>query len=296
MGKIITQCSHCEQKMNVDEEFLGKKIRCPNCKNTFPIKEFTGQPASSVPESEENATPKSDAPFAADTHHEEEYEEISEEFQEFETKAEASAPSIAASQYETYDTPTMKAFKNIVPKNMKIVGEYNLGCCGWIAPECTKMLITENEVFVSSSRRFLFGIFPGGKKLASYPIEFHQMRSGILKYSSLFSAFLFLIFGLALGLLGWFLLREFAGIFAATDPIYSLNTIFKFTESYTYLVLLKSYWYLFVPFAITLVWVLLFWKSVYKTLLFKLPISRFKKKVAQECIRKINEQALRIEK
>ena len=296
MGKIITQCPHCEQKMNVDEEFLDKKIRCPNCKKTFPIQDFTGQQASSVPPSEEKAMPKSDAPFSTGVQNDEEFEEISEEFQEFETKAEASAPSFIASQYETYDKPTLSVFKNIVPKNMKIVGEYNLGCCGWIAPECTKMLITENEVFVSSSRRFLLGIFPGGKKIASYPIEFHQMRSGILKYSSLFAAFLFLIFGLALGLLGWFLLKEFAGIFAATDPICSLNTMFKFTESYTYLVLLKSYWYLFVPFAITLVWVLLFWKSAYKTLLFKVPISRFKKKVAQDCIRKINEQALRIEK
>ena len=299
MGKIITQCPHCEQKMNVDEEFVGKKIRCPNCKNTFPIEEYTGQTTSSKPHDtadEDAAVQKRNAPFSTSAQNDDEFDEIRDEFQEFETKDDAKAQSFIASQYVTYDQPTLSVFKNIVPKNMKIVGEYNLGCCGWIAPECTKLLITENEVFVSSSRRYILGIFPGGKKIASYPIEFHQMRAGILKYSSLFAAFLFLIFGLAVGLLGWFLLKEFAGIFAVTDPIYSLKTMFKFTETYTYLVLLKSYWYLFVPFAVTLIWVLLFWKSVYKTILFKVPISRFKRKVAQEYIRKINEQALRIEK
>ena len=299
MGKIITQCPHCEQKMNVDKEFVGKKIRCPNCKSTFPINEYAGEMTASIPrdaEKEDITEQKSTGPFSSDAQNEEMFEEVSEEFQEFETKEDAKAPSFAASQYETYDQPKLGVFKNIVPANMKIVGEYNLGCCGWLAPECTKVLVSENEVFVSSARRFLLGIFPGGRKIASYPIEFHQMRAGILKYSSLFAALLFLIFGLALGLLGWFLLKDFAGIFAATDPMYSLKTMFAFTESYTLVDTLKTYWYLLVPFAITLIWVLLFWKSVYKTCLFTVSISRFKRKVAQECIRKINEQALRIEK
>ncbi|MCD4658218.1 MAG: hypothetical protein K8S87_11825, partial [Planctomycetes bacterium] len=111
--------------MNVDKEFVGKKIRCPNCKSTFPINEYAGEMTASIPrdaEKEDITEQKSTGPFSSDAQNEEMFEEVSEEFQEFETKEDAKAPSFAASQYETYDQPKLGVFKNIVPANMKIVG------------------------------------------------------------------------------------------------------------------------------------------------------------------------------
>jgi len=334
MGKIITQCEHCKQKMNVDEEFVGKKIRCPNCKNTFHIEEFKAQaaakpsqddafkkPASSAPFAASSQTPTSGAPFAEE---DEEMETITEEYKEEAPKA----PSFAAEPAKTYNEPKICAFKNMMPKGAKIVGEYNLGCTGWIVPESTKVMLTENEVFLYSSRRYIFGIFPGGKKLASYPIEFHQMRTGILKYKSLFAALLFMIFGLAIGLGAWFVAKT-AGAYEETDKMYNLKTMFDFSEdmqTQTKLSKLedattteekapaenaenveqnqfmdnvwsfiKMAWYYLIPFVIAFIWVFIFWRPVYKTCLFTVPISRFRKTETQECLRKINEQALRIQ-
>ncbi len=39
MEKIITQCSSCETKFKLDAEKLGKKIRCPKCKEVFVVQD-----------------------------------------------------------------------------------------------------------------------------------------------------------------------------------------------------------------------------------------------------------------
>lgn len=30
-----TSCPHCQKKLNVPDEYLGKQVRCPQCKNAF---------------------------------------------------------------------------------------------------------------------------------------------------------------------------------------------------------------------------------------------------------------------
>lgn len=53
MEKIITQCSSCEAKFKLDAEKLGKKIRCPKCKEVFVVQEVGAaakpEPAKTVP-------------------------------------------------------------------------------------------------------------------------------------------------------------------------------------------------------------------------------------------------------
>ena len=317
MGKIITQCEHCNQKMNVDEEFVGKKIRCPNCKNTFPIKELNPKAPSGIKQVTPPAPPQED----------DEIEKITEEFIEetpMPKPAPKAAPSVTAKPVDSYNEPKFCVFKDIVPQDANIIGEYNLGSSGWIVPEGTKVLVTENEVYVRSARRYIFGIFPGGKKIGTYPIESFQMRTGILKYTSIFAMFLFLIFGLAIGLGAWFVAKT-AGAYADTDKMYCLKTMFNFDEQKVETeevvnpnettpendtpatakpikqdmmkniwAFIQMAWYYLIPFAIAFIWVLIFWRSRYKTCLFNVSISRCRKKEAQACLCKINEQALRI--
>ncbi len=55
MEKIITQCPHCSKKYKLTTDKVGKKIRCPNCKEVFAVQEVAVHP---------KAAPKPPAPAA----------------------------------------------------------------------------------------------------------------------------------------------------------------------------------------------------------------------------------------
>lgn len=40
MGKIVSQCPHCNKKFRLPQEKIGKKVKCPNCAEIFTIEEF----------------------------------------------------------------------------------------------------------------------------------------------------------------------------------------------------------------------------------------------------------------
>ncbi len=221
-----------------------------------------------------------------------------------------------------YRTPKFRVFKTIVPRNTKIIKEYNLGVSGLLVPQSTKVLVAENEIFVYSARRYLFGIIPGGVFIGAFPIEFKGLRAASLKVPSLFAALLMLILGAALSLFLWAVLKDNINTMPKNLqtlfelPILPQNNIEK-AENNTKLakkqtngkqksenaektgtvetkqVSLLDFWYLFLPIFIALIWVLVFWRAKYRTQFFNVAISRNRKSKALECIRLINEQGLK---
>jgi len=202
----------------------------------------------------------------------------------------APRPYSVEAEGKNYKLPKLKVFADLVPESAYVIKEYNLGVSGLIIPQSTKVCLTDNEVFVYTSRRFLFGIFPGGSKLGAYPLEFKELRAAVLKIPSLFAAFVTVILGIVVSLLGWYLqLKELSEEVFELRHLFDVNVLFQ-EEA------MLQHWYLYIPFVIGLIWVFVFWRVRYKTKLFNVSISRWKKAEAKECIRLIHEQALRFEK
>ncbi len=62
MEKIITQCSHCNAKFKLGSEKVGKKIRCPKCKEVFVVQ---GVAAKAQPVVKTAPPPKPEEPKVA---------------------------------------------------------------------------------------------------------------------------------------------------------------------------------------------------------------------------------------
>lgn len=49
MEKVITQCPHCKAKFKLPGDKVGKKIRCPKCKEVFTVEVLGGAPKAAAP-------------------------------------------------------------------------------------------------------------------------------------------------------------------------------------------------------------------------------------------------------
>jgi len=58
--KIITQCPHCQSKFKLPGEKVGKKIRCPKCKEVFAVEVLGGSPKPAAPKPAPAPAPKPD--------------------------------------------------------------------------------------------------------------------------------------------------------------------------------------------------------------------------------------------
>ena len=55
--KIVTQCSNCQAKLKVDDEKIGKKVKCPKCATVFEV-----APVDDAPKAAPQPAPKAAAP------------------------------------------------------------------------------------------------------------------------------------------------------------------------------------------------------------------------------------------
>ncbi len=63
MEKVITQCPHCQSKFKLPDDEVGKKIRCPKCKEVFTVEILGGAPKAAAPPAKPVApSPKPAAP------------------------------------------------------------------------------------------------------------------------------------------------------------------------------------------------------------------------------------------
>ena len=61
--KIVTACEHCQKKLQVDQTSLGKKARCPACKEVFIVQEVAApRPSQSQQQTPSPPMPKPTAP------------------------------------------------------------------------------------------------------------------------------------------------------------------------------------------------------------------------------------------
>jgi DNA-directed RNA polymerase subunit RPC12/RpoP len=56
MSQIKFKCSHCEQRLACDEQFIGTQITCPNCKGATVV---PGKVAPALPKSGMTFVPES---------------------------------------------------------------------------------------------------------------------------------------------------------------------------------------------------------------------------------------------
>ncbi len=64
MEKIVTQCSNCQTKLKVDDEKIGKKVKCPKCATVFEVAPVDDAPkaAAPAPKAAPQPAPKAAAP------------------------------------------------------------------------------------------------------------------------------------------------------------------------------------------------------------------------------------------
>jgi len=48
--KIVTQCSNCQTKLKVDDEKIGKKVKCPKCATVFEVAPIDSAPKAAAPQ------------------------------------------------------------------------------------------------------------------------------------------------------------------------------------------------------------------------------------------------------
>lgn len=58
--KIVTQCSNCQTKLKVDDEKIGKKVKCPKCATVFEV-----APMDDAPKAAPQPAPKAAAPVSS---------------------------------------------------------------------------------------------------------------------------------------------------------------------------------------------------------------------------------------
>lgn len=58
MEKIITECPHCSKKYKLTSDKVGKKIRCPNCKDVFEVQAVAAIPKTAPKPAEKEAPPR----------------------------------------------------------------------------------------------------------------------------------------------------------------------------------------------------------------------------------------------
>lgn len=67
MEKVITQCPHCQSKFRLPGDKVGKKIRCPKCKEVFAVEVLGGAPKPAAPAPPPSAPKPEPAPAPAPT-------------------------------------------------------------------------------------------------------------------------------------------------------------------------------------------------------------------------------------
>lgn len=65
MEKIVTQCSNCQTKLKVDDEKIGKKVKCPKCATVFVVAPADDAPKAAAPQPAPKAAAPASAPAAA---------------------------------------------------------------------------------------------------------------------------------------------------------------------------------------------------------------------------------------
>lgn len=67
MEKVVTQCPHCQSKFRLPGDKVGKKIRCPKCKDVFAVEILGGAPKPAAPAPPPSAPEPKPVPTPAPT-------------------------------------------------------------------------------------------------------------------------------------------------------------------------------------------------------------------------------------